>query len=126
MEGRLSVLDSSWVAGRDVGGRAGGRGAKETSDSIVGGRYCRLGQRVTHAIHRLTERDVDSPSARYVHAGSEVYGRMVDDLPYTENAALTLPPIWAGGADCKAALDSVALAIGSVEDWRTVAGVGRR
>ena len=51
---------------------------------------------------------------------------MVDDLQYTENAALTLPPIWAGGADCKAALDLVALAIGLAEDWRTVAGMGRR
>ena len=55
------------------------------------GRNCRLGQRVTHAKHRLTERDVDSPSARYVHAGLGVYGRMVESTVYGEYGADTPP-----------------------------------
>ena len=79
MEGCLNVLGGSRIVRRDVGGRARGRGAKMTSASIVGDDtvdWVRA-QRVTHAIHRLTERDVDSPGARYVHAGLEVYGRMV-------------------------------------------------
>ena len=82
MKGRLSVLHGSWVAGRDVGGRAGDPGATETSASIVGDRYCRLGQRVTHAKHRLTEKGRGQSKCSVVHAGSEVYGRMVESTVY--------------------------------------------